>query len=193
MSYVSPLLLQYDIDHDPSSYTINITSNINNNNNRKEVEEETEIKNTNNRFVSSLTGNNSNICSNNKITSQIHVSQTKATQISTELAAIPTESICDGTVIPNTNPIKTTNNNKKLSAFNCDKTDKKPFERETDSIFVQTESWRTAKTYTDAIKQRRDSTLLGKYFGLSSHFSCLYNSLVKEMLIKYSRFRCRNN
>lgn len=163
------------IDHDPS-YTKHITSSTNNNNNntnRKEDEEETEIKrNTNNRFVSSLTGNNNQITKYKREQTQFNQ---KPTQISTEPAALQNESFCcnefidkNGTITNNRGNCKkhpsSNNNTNKPSAFNCDTTDKKSHvERETDSIFVQTESWRTAKSYTDAIKNRRDSTLLGKF------------------------------
>lgn len=139
---------------DESSYTKHSASNINNNNNNiingKEDEAETEI----NRFVSSLTGNN-------KITS-LHQKQNEN---SIESAAFRDESVDDFNQSNCNNATSNNNNTKKLSAFNCDTTTDKrsAFERESDSIFVQTESWKVAKTYTDAIKHRRDSTLLGKY------------------------------
>lgn len=156
----------YDIDHDPTLHTIDSAryTTSNNNNNTRNDEEETQ-NSKNNRLVSSLTANNNS--SNGKITSlssQTHLSQT-LTQISTEPAALINESSC-GIDHKNLSQ-KTINSNNNTSTFNCDttKTDNKRFfdNKEFDSIFVQTESWKTAKSYTEAIKHRKDSTdLLGE-------------------------------
>ncbi|XP_063699635.1 protein cappuccino-like isoform X2 [Culicoides brevitarsis] len=78
--------------------------------------------------------------------------------VSNERAALQNESNI-GTV----NNFNCRTPKKHQNTFNCDTTDKKTSTSvPADAIIVQTESWKTAKTYTEAIKYRRNSTLLDK-------------------------------